>query len=488
MRIHQQALEDCYSSEIRVKMTDHIVLSKTDFDNLRREFNEIRATNVQLIEENVKLKQAIEQINIKLRGLSALYKKQNKAIADLQSKFENNGKIVDIKDEETGRDLNVISQLSADCQEEDFVFVNVNGHEESQLDEEVVKEEIKSDEDSLSTEEPDIRGNAEEVERNTGEKSDNQGEGSSGIDASFTQSGENEFTKSTRGIEKLFVCDHCGKSYSQKQAVKVHMRVHTGEKPFDCNVCGRKFRQRHHLNIHLTTHTGERPYACDQCDLRFPCRSALNNHKAKLHPGDGRQKKEAPCQAYLDFDNVQTHIVQKKKSYDCTLCNEQFATKFERDEHKKTHLTEKLFVCELCGLQCSSKCSLIFHNLRIHAVDKSFSCAKCTRRFSCKSDLRNHMVTHKNEKMHACDQCQKRFNHKTGLRAHKLKHSGEKPFVCDFDTCTQKFAQKFKLNEHKKKVHLAVKPFACGECESTFSSLYNLNRHKSTVHKLTLNN
>ena len=45
------------------------------------------------------------------------------------------------------------------------------------------------------------------------------------------------------------ICHVCGKCWSGRQALAIHMRIHTGELPYECPVCGQKFRQRGSLGM-----------------------------------------------------------------------------------------------------------------------------------------------------------------------------------------------------------------------------------------------
>uniref|UniRef100_A0A8C3TCX3 C2H2-type domain-containing protein n=1 Tax=Chelydra serpentina TaxID=8475 RepID=A0A8C3TCX3_CHESE len=65
-------------------------------------------------------------------------------------------------------------------------------------------------------------------------------------------------------------CPQCGRSFVEKQALKKHESIHTGEKPFTCSECGKSFRQKGNLVSHQRTHAQERPYQCAQCQKMIP--------------------------------------------------------------------------------------------------------------------------------------------------------------------------------------------------------------------------
>lgn len=88
------------------------------------------------------------------------------------------------------------------------------------------------------------------------------------------------------------ICPYCGKSFSRKAGLDLHIRIHQNDKPYQCEFCSKKFSDSSSLRSHRRTHTDERPYKCDQCEKKFKNSNNLKNHKISAH----ETEKKFSCQ------------------------------------------------------------------------------------------------------------------------------------------------------------------------------------------------
>lgn len=89
---------------------------------------------------------------------------------------------------------------------------------------------------------------------------------------------------------KGHLCIYCGKMYSRKYGLKIHLRTHTGYKPLKCKVCLRPFGDPSNLNKHVRLHAeGDTPYRCDYCGKVLVRRRDLERHIRSRHPSEAKE-------------------------------------------------------------------------------------------------------------------------------------------------------------------------------------------------------
>ncbi|KAL9890560.1 uncharacterized protein ACN427_009480 isoform 1-T1 [Glossina fuscipes fuscipes] len=153
-----------------------------------------------------------------------------------------------------------------------------------------------------------------------------------------------------------FSCEFCGRMYSTKQALEVHIRAIHIKSGFPCTICGKIFPVKKSLEIHTRYHTGDFPYVCDLCGRKYAQMCHLNTHKKIKH------------------DSV-------RFSCDYPDCGKYFTSSNSLRNHEYTHHNMMPFECEFCQQGYPAKAKLKVHIKRKHGQDMSKEQLENMRKF-----------------------------------------------------------------------------------------------------------
>ncbi|XP_073540552.1 uncharacterized protein [Phyllobates terribilis] len=253
-----------------------------------------------------------------------------------------------------------------------------------------------------------------------------------------------------RGVgrkKRPFPCPECDCSFSVKESLDVHLRIHTLSIIFPCSECDKVFPSKDRQKTHMRVHTGEKPHQCSECGK---CFSAIGNLQAhyRVHTGE--------------------------RPFPCSECDKTFRYKSHLVSHQRFH-TGQTMLCPECG-KCFVYQSHLEKHLRIHTGEKPFECPECGKCFKRRFQLRAHVVIH-TEELFKCDECNKPYRFLYNLLRHQKSHAGEKPFNCP--ECGKGFLHHASLTEHKM-THTGEKPYSCPECGKPFISSKYMLRHQKT--------
>jgi len=191
---------------------------------------------------------------------------------------------------------------------------------------------------------------------------------------------------------KPHLCDKCPGAFPSRGRLLVHVRaVHcSDDKRFRhyCTVCGKDFSTKQYLTIHIRLHTGERPHTCEECGKSFSDSAYFSNH-VKSH------KRKAAGKFHV------CDICDKKYTAASSLRSHKYVHNRISEEKPQKYSNEFKLMCinrveEIGVSRSSSELGVNFSTLRgwVSMTKNPQRCEVCEKVFSYPAQLANHMRTH----------------------------------------------------------------------------------------------
>lgn len=173
-------------------------------------------------------------------------------------------------------------------------------------------------------------------------------------------------------------------------------------------------------------------------------------------------------------------VPKKFTTHKCNICSKKFTEKAGLNQHIQTHSSERPFVCNICTSSFKTKKYLSRHIKKVHNPAIDHECRYCGKKFHYESILKQHMYIHTDERPYKCKVCCKGFNSKYTLNNHSYIHTDTKPFNCEF--CDYACRDSSTLRKHQQRHMGIVKRYQCTLCDKSYSSKSRLTVHVTEVH------
>ncbi|CAL7933995.1 unnamed protein product [Xylocopa violacea] len=228
--------------------------------------------------------------------------------------------------------------------------------------------------------------------------------------------------------KKTLSCDKCNKRYSTRQSLLTHQRSHEDDYYLECPICHLRYKREAGLKNHqIRVHSNVEPkYMCDYCGKRYKLKFDLSKHIERIHPSSSHICKSCGKIVKDIGHHEWVHERAAKKAitlrYRCHLCSKRFSTRNNLDNHLLLH--KDGFKCNLCGETCKSQTSLSYHKERKHKP--TARCSICEKSFS-RTSFYQHVLTHAGIRPYKCDVCGEDFTQRSSVLRHRKTHPGPLP-------------------------------------------------------------
>lgn len=232
--------------------------------------------------------------------------------------------------------------------------------------------------------------------------------------------------------------------------------------------------------IDLLTKADTNIQDCGLCEKEFYSKTELQEHMEShlTHDSDFPYQRHDCGKGFSMAGGLARHNRSHtlEKPYTCPVCHKGFSMKENLSVHQRSHTQERPYPCPVCQRSFEHSGKLHRH-MRIHTGERPHQCGMCDKTFIQSGQLVIHMRTHTGEKPYSCMSCSKGFTCSKQLKVHMRTHTGEKPYNCDI--CGKSFGYNHVLKLHQV-AHFGERVYKCTICKNTFNNKKQLDSHIKT--------
>lgn len=184
----------------------------------------------------------------------------------------------------------------------------------------------------------------------------------------------------------VFRCkyENCGKAFSSKFKQIRHELIHCGDKQHACPYCQKTFSRKDHLKNHLRVHDPNKElHRCDKCLKEYASPFAFKTHLA-FHAAEEGELICGVCkEEFTEKEKLLKHLKvhagarsvkdAAEKNQRCLLCEKLFFTKKDVKRHMVVHTKDRDFLCQFCPQRFGRRDHLVRHLNKSHIMDGSLA-------------------------------------------------------------------------------------------------------------------
>ena len=179
-------------------------------------------------------------------------------------------------------------------------------------------------------------------------------------------------------------CPICKKNFFDRPGLNRHIRtIHEKIKIAKCDLCSQAFNTEWSKNRHIKSVHEGKIYDCNECEKEFSYPASLLKHKKKHHNNSAKDNQVKRVH--------ETIVEDRKKSYNCKLCDYQCEFSTEMKNHiSSVHEENVMFKCYICKIGFNCNDNLKTH-LSTHGEGNRFECVICDVSCVEKNELQKHI-------------------------------------------------------------------------------------------------